>query len=305
MKFALFYEIPVAEARGRPTRSTRPTRTRSSRRCSATRWASTRSGRSSTTSSRSTRTARTPRCSTARSRRAPRTSASATACACCRSRTTTRSAPPSRWRCSTSSPTAASSSAPAARRRAPSSRASTSTRDETREMWREALGHIVGAWTEDEYQADGQVLADGRASAACCPKPLQQPHPPIWGATSSLPGHDEIGQQRHRAVLVHRRPPARGARRTASRSTARASPSASSRSASSSTTPRRRSRWCTARRRTRRPPRSPQESFVWYPKLRRRPHRVGRRVAWRSATARDLGTYEYTGDAAEARSAKA
>src|SRR3974390_2302944 len=25
------------------------------------------------------------------------------------------------------------------------------------------------------------------------PKPLQQPHPPIWGATSSLEGHYEIG----------------------------------------------------------------------------------------------------------------
>jgi alkanesulfonate monooxygenase SsuD/methylene tetrahydromethanopterin reductase-like flavin-dependent oxidoreductase (luciferase family) len=27
------------------------------------------------------------------------------------------------------------------------------------------------------------------------PKPLQQPHPPIFGATSSLPGHEEIGQR--------------------------------------------------------------------------------------------------------------
>ena len=69
MKFAMFYEIPVPEAVGRPTASTRRTRTRSSRRSSATGWASTRSGRSSTTSSTSTRTARTPRCSTAPSRR--------------------------------------------------------------------------------------------------------------------------------------------------------------------------------------------------------------------------------------------
>jgi alkanesulfonate monooxygenase SsuD/methylene tetrahydromethanopterin reductase-like flavin-dependent oxidoreductase (luciferase family) len=27
------------------------------------------------------------------------------------------------------------------------------------------------------------------------PKPFQQPHPPIWGATSSLEGHYEIGKQ--------------------------------------------------------------------------------------------------------------
>ena len=61
-------------------------------------------------------------------------------------------------------------------------------------MWREALGHIVGAWTEDEYQADGKHWKMG-APRRVLPKPLQQPHPPIFGATSSLPGHKEIGTQ--------------------------------------------------------------------------------------------------------------
>ena len=46
--------------------------------------------------------------------------------------------------------------------------------------------------------------------------------------------------------------------RATSRCTARAWPSARSRRASSSTTPRRRSRWCTARPRRRKPPRSPR-----------------------------------------------
>ncbi len=66
--------------------------------------------------------------------------------------------------------------------------------DETREMWREALGHIVGAWTEDEYQADGKHWRMG-APRRVLPKPLQQPHPPIFGATSSMPGHKEMGIQ--------------------------------------------------------------------------------------------------------------
>jgi len=66
--------------------------------------------------------------------------------------------------------------------------------DETRAMWREALGHIVGAWTEDEYQAQGEFWQMG-APRRVLPKPLQQPHPPIFGATSSLPGHEEIGQR--------------------------------------------------------------------------------------------------------------
>ena len=84
--------------------------------------------------------------------------------------------------------------------------------DETRAMWREALGHIVGAWTEDEYQAQGEYWQMG-APRRVLPKPLQQPHPPIFGATSSLPGHEEIGQRGIGLLLVHRRPAARAAGR--------------------------------------------------------------------------------------------
>ncbi len=64
----------------------------------------------------------------------------------------------------------------------------------TRAMWREALQHIVGAWTEDEYQADGEFWHMG-APRRVLPKPLQKPHPPIFGATSSLDGHREVGKQ--------------------------------------------------------------------------------------------------------------
>jgi alkanesulfonate monooxygenase SsuD/methylene tetrahydromethanopterin reductase-like flavin-dependent oxidoreductase (luciferase family) len=64
---------------------------------------------------------------------------------------------------------------------------------QTREMWSEALGHIVGAWTEDEYQADGKYWHMG-GPRRVLPKPLQKPHPPMWGATSSPDGHREIGR---------------------------------------------------------------------------------------------------------------
>jgi alkanesulfonate monooxygenase SsuD/methylene tetrahydromethanopterin reductase-like flavin-dependent oxidoreductase (luciferase family) len=64
---------------------------------------------------------------------------------------------------------------------------------ETRAMWSEALGHIVGAWTEEYYQADGAYWQMG-APRRVQPKPLQKPHPPIWGATSSADGHYEMGK---------------------------------------------------------------------------------------------------------------
>jgi len=64
---------------------------------------------------------------------------------------------------------------------------------ETRAMWSEALEHVVGAWTNDVYQADGKYWQMG-GPRRVLPKPLQQPHPPIWGATSSPDGHREIGR---------------------------------------------------------------------------------------------------------------
>jgi alkanesulfonate monooxygenase SsuD/methylene tetrahydromethanopterin reductase-like flavin-dependent oxidoreductase (luciferase family) len=66
--------------------------------------------------------------------------------------------------------------------------------DQTRDMWKEALGHIVGAWTEEHYQADGKYWKMG-APRRVQPKPLQRPHPPIFGATSSPDGHMEVGRQ--------------------------------------------------------------------------------------------------------------
>src|SRR5918996_4826301 len=64
---------------------------------------------------------------------------------------------------------------------------------ETREMWSEALEHIVGAWTNEHYQADGKHWRMG-APRRVQPKPPQKPHPPIWGATSSADRPRENGR---------------------------------------------------------------------------------------------------------------
>ena len=63
---------------------------------------------------------------------------------------------------------------------------------ETRAMWAEALEHIVGCWTNDEHSFDGNYWS--MPPRRVHPKPLQEPHPPIWGATSSVGGHYEIGK---------------------------------------------------------------------------------------------------------------
>jgi len=62
---------------------------------------------------------------------------------------------------------------------------------ETREMWREAIGHVVGCWTNDEYEFEGKHWQMPRRRVL--PKPMQKPHPAVWGATSSVDGHREVG----------------------------------------------------------------------------------------------------------------
>ena len=63
---------------------------------------------------------------------------------------------------------------------------------ETRDMWREAIEHVVACWTNERYSIENSAywsLADRRVQ----PKPLQNPHPPIWGATTSDEGHAQVG----------------------------------------------------------------------------------------------------------------
>jgi alkanesulfonate monooxygenase SsuD/methylene tetrahydromethanopterin reductase-like flavin-dependent oxidoreductase (luciferase family) len=63
---------------------------------------------------------------------------------------------------------------------------------ETREMWEEALGVVVGAWTTDLFSWEGKYFKVPPRRVH--PKPLQKPHPPIWMATSSPEGHGVAGR---------------------------------------------------------------------------------------------------------------
>jgi alkanesulfonate monooxygenase SsuD/methylene tetrahydromethanopterin reductase-like flavin-dependent oxidoreductase (luciferase family) len=63
---------------------------------------------------------------------------------------------------------------------------------ETREMWQEAIEHVVGCWTNDEYSFEGKHWSMPKRRVL--PKPLQKPHPPLWGATSSEDGHRQVGE---------------------------------------------------------------------------------------------------------------
>ena len=63
---------------------------------------------------------------------------------------------------------------------------------DTREMWQEAVGHVVGCWTHDEYSFEGKHWS--MPPRRVIPKPLQDPHPPIFGATGSDSGHQLMGE---------------------------------------------------------------------------------------------------------------
>lgn len=64
--------------------------------------------------------------------------------------------------------------------------------DDTRPMWEEALRLIVGAWTEDVFSWDGKHFRF--PPRRVLPKPVQDPHPPLWAATTSPPSHEMVGR---------------------------------------------------------------------------------------------------------------
>jgi alkanesulfonate monooxygenase SsuD/methylene tetrahydromethanopterin reductase-like flavin-dependent oxidoreductase (luciferase family) len=63
---------------------------------------------------------------------------------------------------------------------------------DTREMWQEAIEHIVGCWTHEEYEFEGRHWSMPRRRVI--PKPIQDPHPPVYGATGSDSGHQLMGE---------------------------------------------------------------------------------------------------------------
>jgi len=62
---------------------------------------------------------------------------------------------------------------------------------ESRGMWEEAIRHVVGCWTNEEYSFAGTHWQMPLRRVQ--PKPLQKPHPPLWGATTSDEGHAQVG----------------------------------------------------------------------------------------------------------------
>lgn len=63
----------------------------------------------------------------------------------------------------------------------------------TRELWEEAVDVIVAAWTSDVLEWNGRQFKI--PPRRVLPKPLQDPHPPLWGATSSPDSHRIMGEK--------------------------------------------------------------------------------------------------------------
>ena len=64
--------------------------------------------------------------------------------------------------------------------------------DDTRGMWQEAVEHIVGCWTNEEHEFAGEHWQMPKRRVI--PKPWQDPHPPVFGATGSDSGHELMGE---------------------------------------------------------------------------------------------------------------
>jgi alkanesulfonate monooxygenase SsuD/methylene tetrahydromethanopterin reductase-like flavin-dependent oxidoreductase (luciferase family) len=64
--------------------------------------------------------------------------------------------------------------------------------NDTREMWHEAVEHIVDCWVNEYSEFEGKHWSLPRRRVQ--PKPLQKPHPPVWGATGSPDGHRMMGE---------------------------------------------------------------------------------------------------------------
>ena len=63
----------------------------------------------------------------------------------------------------------------------------------TRELWEEALDVVVAAWTNDVLEWNGRQYKI--PPRRVLPKPIQDPHPPLWGATSSPESHRIMGEK--------------------------------------------------------------------------------------------------------------
>ena len=63
----------------------------------------------------------------------------------------------------------------------------------TRDLWEEALDVVVGAWTNEVFSWNGRHFKI--PPRRVIPKPLQQPHPPLWVASTSPASHEIAGRK--------------------------------------------------------------------------------------------------------------
>ena len=56
----------------------------------------------------------------------------------------------------------------------------------------QALDHIVGCWTNERYAFEGKTWS--MPPRIVLPKPVQEPHPPLWVATTTPDGHYWAGK---------------------------------------------------------------------------------------------------------------
>jgi len=162
---------------------------------------------------------------------------------------------------------------------------------DTREMWREAIEHVVGCWTNERYSFEGKhwSMPERRVQ----PKPLQDPHPPIWGATTSDEGHQQVGElglglcsfavgvppeEVKKKIDIYRN--------AVAKCTAPIGKFVNNRAATFTMAvcaPTRDEAWATAR-----------ESFEWYPKVGAR--QIAQVAEWMEEREQALGTYDYAAD---------
>ena len=96
---------------------------------------------------------------------------------------TTRCGSPRRWRCSTCCRAAGSTGAPAAASRASSSTPSACRSRRAPTRFREAVEIVLQAWTQERFTFHGKHFDFDDVEVL--PKPMQQPHPPVWMAATS------------------------------------------------------------------------------------------------------------------------
>ena len=65
--------------------------------------------------------------------------------------------------------------------------------NETRARWEEALDMIPKMWMQDTFSYDGTYFHVPERTVV--PKPLQQPHPPLWMAATSSESHEIAGRK--------------------------------------------------------------------------------------------------------------